>query len=51
MYKPCIKSEIKAGLKEKHRLQMLFNKKPITYGNLFRVARNRANKLFANTKK
>ena len=48
--KPYIKSEIKAALKEKHRLQRLFNKKPITYGELFRAARNRANKLVANAK-
>ena len=49
--KPFIGSEIKAVLKEKHRLQRSYTRKPITFGDAFRAVRNKANKLVTAAKK
>ena len=48
--KPYITREIKALIKEKHRLQRLFNRRPLTYGNEFRRLRNQVNLVIRNAK-
>ena len=44
------KKKIKALIKEKHRLQRLFNRRPLTYGNEFRRVRNQVNLVIRNAK-
>ena len=46
--KPYLTREIKALIKEKHRLQRLFNRRPLTYGNEFRRLRNQVNLVIRN---
>lgn len=41
--KPYISNEIKCMLREKHRLQKLFHRRPISYGEKFRAFRNKLN--------
>ena len=48
--KPYINSNIKLLIKEKHRLQRLFNMKPLTYGNQYRAARNHLNTVIRTAK-
>ena len=50
IYKPYINNNIKLLIKEKHRLQRLFNKKPLTYGNQYRAARNHLNAVIRTAK-
>ena len=48
--KPYITSDIKALIKEKHRLQKKFNKFPITYGTEYRNLRNKLSILIRSAK-
>ena len=48
--KPYISHDIKLLIKEKHRLQRLFVKKPITYGREYRDIRNTVNKSIRKAK-
>ena len=48
--KSYINNNIKLLIKEKHRLQRLFNKKPLTYGNQYRAARNHLNAVIRTAK-
>ena len=48
--KPYITSEIKRLIRDKHRLQKLYNKKPITHGIEYRKLRNKLNKIIRNAK-
>ena len=48
--KPYINDNIKAALKLKHKLQKLFNKRPISYGDQYRAARNKVNSLIKAAK-
>ena len=48
--KPYISHDIKLLIKEKHRLQRLFVKKPITYGREYRDIRNTVNKIIRKAK-
>ena len=48
--KPYITSEIKRLIRDKHRLQRLYNKKPITHGIEYRKLRNKLNKIIRNAK-
>lgn len=48
--KPYINDVIKTALKKKHKLQKLFNKRPVTYGAEYREARNRVNSLIRTAK-
>ena len=41
--KPYITSEIKELLRSKHKLQKMYNKRPITYGDEYRKLRNEVN--------
>ena len=50
LLKPYITREIIALIKEKHRLQRLFNRRPLTYGNEFRKVRNQVNLVIRNAK-
>ena len=43
--KPYITPHIKSLIKEKNRLQNLYAKWPITYGNIFRQSRNKLNEI------
>ena len=48
--KPNISHDIKLLINEKHRLQRLFVKKPITYGREYRAIRNTVNKIIRKAK-
>ena len=37
-------------IREKHKLQKLYNRKPITYGSKFRAIRNKLNSMLRNAK-
>ena len=45
-----ITSEIKKLIRDKHRLQRLYNKKPIMHGIEYRKLRNKLNKIIRNAK-
>ena len=48
--KPYITSDIKTIIKEKHKLQKLYNRKPITYGDRYRKMRNSLNSVIRKAK-
>ena len=48
--KPYITSDIKTMIKEKHKLQKLYNRKPITYGDRYRKMRNSLNSVIRKAK-
>ena len=48
--KPYITSDIKTMIKEKHKLQKLYNRKPITYGDRYRKMRNILNSVIRKAK-
>ena len=48
--KPYINGQIKQVLKEKHKLQKKFNKRPVTYGREYRALRNRLNSMIRSAK-
>ena len=48
--KPYITSYIKRLIKEKHKLQRLYNKKPLTYGERYRKCRNNPNSVVRQAK-
>ena len=48
--KSYITSDIKTMIKEKHKLQKLYNRKPITYGDRYRKMRNSLNSVIRKAK-
>ena len=48
--KPYITSDIKRLIKGKHKLQRLYNKKPLTYGERYRKCRNNLNSVIRQAK-
>ena len=48
--KPYISSEIKQLIKEKHKMQRLCNRFPLTYGERYKSLRNRVNSVIKTAK-
>ena len=48
--KPYITSDIKQLIKEKHKLQRKYNRKPLTYGESFKKCRNNLNSIIRSAK-
>ena len=48
--KPYISSEIKQLIKEKHKMQRLYNRFPLTYGERYKSLRNRVNSVIKTAK-
>ena len=51
VHKPYISNEIKTLIREKHRLQRLYHRWPITYEKQFKLLRNRVNSAVRNAKR
>ena len=48
--KPYIMTDIKTMIKEKHKLQKLYNRKPIIYGDRYKEMHNNLNSAIRKTK-
>ena len=47
---PYISTDLKKLIKEKHKVQKLYNKFPVTYGERYRQIRNRVNSAVSRAK-